>query len=107
MQKYVIAPEQPFGLGLCEKIMPEYLKEAGYKTHIVGKWHLGYYKKEYTPTFRGFDSHTGYLGAMIDFYNHSLTRIVLLQIFNFIGPFLFTRKNIFRILLTSLTVATI
>ncbi|KAJ6648070.1 Arylsulfatase B [Pseudolycoriella hygida] len=70
MQKYVIAPEQPFSLGLCEKILPEYLKEAGYKTHIVGKWHLGYYKKAYTPTLRGFDSHIGYLGAMIDFYNH-------------------------------------
>lgn len=78
MQKYVITPEQPFGLGLCEKILPEYLKEAGYKTHIVGKWHLGDYKKEYTPTFRGFDSHIGYLGAMIDFYNHSLTRLVRL-----------------------------
>lgn len=79
MQHYVIVSEEPFGLGLHEKLMPEYLKEAGYNTHIVGKWHLGFFKKEYTPTFRGFDSHTGYLGPYIDYYNHSLKRQVKLS----------------------------
>ena len=34
-------------------LMPQYLKNMGYATHIVGKWHLGYYAKAATPTARG------------------------------------------------------
>ena len=72
MQHYVIVSDQPYGLGLDEILMPEYFKEAGYSTHMIGKWHLGMHKKAYTPTYRGFDTFFGYLGPYIDFYNHSL-----------------------------------
>lgn len=76
MQHFVIPSDSPYGLGLDEKLLPEYMQDAGYSTHIVGKWHLGFFKRDYTPLFRGFDSHFGYLGPYIDYYNHSLQRIV-------------------------------
>lgn len=58
------------GLPLSEKIMPQYFKEKGYQTNLVGKWHLGRYKKEYWPTNRGFDHFYGYLTGGIGHYNH-------------------------------------
>lgn len=42
-----------------------------YSNHIVGKWHLGHYKKEYTPLFRGFDSHLGYWTGHQDYFDHT------------------------------------
>jgi arylsulfatase B len=71
MQRHVIQNNQPWGLGLNEKLMPQYFKEAGYRTHLVGKWHLGFFKQEYTPLFRGFDEHVGYFGSQIGYYDYS------------------------------------
>ena len=53
LQYHVIMVEDVYGLPLKEKLLPQYLKELGYKTHLVGKWHLGHYKMEYLPLSRG------------------------------------------------------
>lgn len=42
-----------------------------YSNHIVGKWHLGHYKKEYTPLYRGFESHLGFWTGHQDYYDHT------------------------------------
>ena len=58
------------GLPRQEKTIAQTLKENGYFTAIVGKWHLGHYKKEYLPTQRGFDYHYGFYGGTIDYFTH-------------------------------------
>ena len=58
------------GLSLDEVTMGNMFKGAGYDTHFVGKWHLGYYSEESTPTFRGFDSFFGMYGGGADYYRH-------------------------------------
>lgn len=51
-------------------LLPKPLKQAGYHTAIVGKWHLGYQAPN-TPNDRGFDLFHGFLGDMMDdYYTH-------------------------------------
>ncbi len=58
------------GVPLELKLMPEYFKDMGYQTYMVGKWHLGIGNTDFWPTSRGFDYHYGFLGGWIDFYTH-------------------------------------
>lgn len=48
-------------------LLPIPLKEAGYHTAIIGKWHLGLDSPN-TPNERGFDEFKGWLGDMMDDY---------------------------------------
>jgi len=51
-------------------LLPKLLKQAGYHTAIVGKWHLGLGSPN-TPNERGFDFFHGFLGDMMDdYYDH-------------------------------------
>ena len=54
-----------------EKILPQALKEVGYQTAIIGKWHLGLSKPEYLPTNRCFDHQYGCYNGMIDYIRHT------------------------------------
>lgn len=50
-----------FGLPLSETTMADRFKAAGYRTALVGKWHLGFGDK-FHPMARGFDEFFGFLG---------------------------------------------
>ncbi len=65
-----ISKNGPKGLPLDLTILPQYFKKAGYRTALVGKWHLGRFKKEYWPRSRGFDHFYGFLTGGVGHYNH-------------------------------------
>lgn len=55
------------GLPVSEKTIADRLKAAGYKTGLVGKWHLGNQPAMH-PQKRGFDEFFGFLGGAHDYF---------------------------------------
>ena len=56
--QWVLFPGNQRGLNPEETTIAEILKQQGYATAIVGKWHLGD-QREFLPTRQGFDSYFG------------------------------------------------
>ena len=57
------------GMPVNEITIAEVLRDAGYATGHVGKWHLGY-TPETMPLGQGFASTFGHMGGCIDNYSH-------------------------------------
>ena len=68
LQTFVIFPGHTYGLPTEETTLPQALKEAGYKTAMVGKWHLGHADRKYWPQNRGFDHFYGNLVGEVDYF---------------------------------------
>lgn len=60
----------PFGL--TGNTMAKEFQERNYSTSLIGKWHLGNAKFEYTPMHNGFDYFYGIYGAAADNYEKKL-----------------------------------
>jgi arylsulfatase A-like enzyme len=71
LQTLVILSNGKYGLATDEWLLPQALHEAGYRTAIVGKWHLGHADRKYWPRQRGFDYQYGPLLGEIDYFTHS------------------------------------
>lgn len=57
------------GLALNLPTMADEFRRQGFRTALIGKWHLGMNEK-YWPTRRGFDYFWGFLNGTIDYYTH-------------------------------------
>jgi arylsulfatase A len=60
------------GLDPSEVTIPSLMKQAGYRTALFGKWHLGMEPK-FNPVHHGFDEFRGYLDGYIDYHKHHST----------------------------------
>jgi len=76
LQTGVIPTGQTYGLSTDERTLANALKETGYATAIVGKWHLGHGDKKYWPQQRGFDHQYGPLIGEIDYFTHEASGVV-------------------------------
>ena len=65
-----ISKNNPIGLPLTERLLPEYFRDAGYQTFMTGKWHLGHRNRDYLPNSRGFDHFYGHVTGGIGYWDH-------------------------------------
>lgn len=70
MQSAVIPSAGKYGLDTDEYTLPQALRDAGYYTAMIGKWHIGHADQKYWPRQRGFDYHYGAVLGEIDYFTH-------------------------------------
>ena len=68
LQTLVIFPNHTYGLPTDERTLPQALKDVGYSTAMVGKWHLGHADRKYWPQNCGFDHFYGNLVGEMDYF---------------------------------------
>ncbi len=61
--------DRPRGLQQTETTVATHLKRAGYRTALMGKWHLGM-DGDTLPRAHGFDEFYGLFGGNVDMYSH-------------------------------------
>ncbi|MHC4444896.1 MAG: sulfatase-like hydrolase/transferase [Planctomycetota bacterium] len=59
--------EEKSGIRASETTIGSVLQERGYRTALIGKWHLGHSDEEFLPTRHGFDTFYGHTGGCIDY----------------------------------------
>ena len=58
------------GLKPTGRSLPQLLRNGGYATALVGKWHLGW-KPEFSPNAHGFEYFFGFKSGYLDYYQHT------------------------------------
>jgi arylsulfatase A-like enzyme len=70
-----LGPEGTRGLAVSGSSLPQLLKDSGYATALIGKWHLGGTvtgdAKNGGPRAHGFDRFFGLMGSHVDYWHHN------------------------------------
>jgi arylsulfatase A-like enzyme len=70
-----LGPEGTRGLAVSGFSLPQLLKNSGYRTALIGKWHLGGTvtgeAKNGGPRAHGFDQFFGLMGSHVDYWHHN------------------------------------
>jgi arylsulfatase A-like enzyme len=61
----------PVGLEPGTSTFPRQLKDAGYQTSLVGKWHMGMEERN-SPLRHGYDRFWGIRGGGVDYFTHDI-----------------------------------
>ena len=64
------APAGGRGVEANGRTLPQLMKNSGYATGLIGKWHLGY-RPDQIPKAHGFDYFFGFLSGLVDYYQHT------------------------------------
>ncbi len=62
--------DKELGLPASGRSLPQLLKNNGYATALIGKWHLGY-KPKFSPAAHGFEYFFGFKSGYVDYYQHT------------------------------------
>ncbi|WP_348694387.1 sulfatase-like hydrolase/transferase [Duganella fentianensis] len=69
LEEPIAGASDTIGLPPSHPTLPSLLKQQGYGTALIGKWHLGYLPT-FGPLKSGYDSFFGNYGGAIDYFTH-------------------------------------
>ncbi len=69
LEEPIVGPSDALGLPPGHPTLPSLLKDAGYRTALFGKWHLGFLPA-FGPLKSGYDTFYGNYGGAIDYFTH-------------------------------------
>jgi arylsulfatase A-like enzyme len=66
----IVSRSPQLGLPPGHPTMASLLRDAGYATAFVGKWHMGFLPY-FSPLKSGYDEFFGFMGGAVDYFKHS------------------------------------
>lgn len=67
-------PTHRYDVNAIRQLLPQYMNDAGYTSHMIGKWHLGGHTDAHLPHRRGFETHLGYTFGAETYWTHQVRR---------------------------------